>query len=260
MQSIKKIVIIGAGSLATNLALALHHNGLQLLQIVNRTLLNAKLLAEKVNASFSNNLDEIDLNADLYIIAVSDASISEILKSFHMNDKLVVHTAGTIEMEVLKSVSSNYGVFYPLQTFSKTDIISFDKIPVCIEANLTENARLLIELGEKLSKNVQMITSAQRKMLHISAVFACNFSSYMHLIAYQLLTENHLSFELLQPLILRTAEKTQILQPDLALTGPARRNDAAVMEEHLQILTNHSEFQAIYKLISDYIVKHYHSL
>ncbi|MEI6696770.1 MAG: DUF2520 domain-containing protein [Bacteroidota bacterium] len=258
MKSIKKIVIIGAGSLATNLALALHNNGLQLIQIVNRTIMNATILAKRVNASFTNNLDEIEQNADLYIIAIADAGISEIIKSMNLIDKLVVHTAGTIEMEVLKSVSCNYGVFYPLQTFSKTDITAFDKIPVCIEANSPENARLLIELGEKLSKNVQSITSSQRKMLHISAVFSCNFSSYMHLIAHQLLTENQLPFDLLQPLILRTAEKVQILQPEDALTGPARRNDTAVMDEHLQLLSNHIEFQAIYKLISDYIVKHYH--
>ena len=130
MKSIKKIVIIGAGSLATNLALALHNNGLQLIQIVNRTIMNATILAKRVNASFTNNLDEIEQNADLYIIAIADAGISEIIKSMNLIDKLVVHTAGTIEMEVLKSVSCNYGVFYPLQTFSKTDITAFDKIPV----------------------------------------------------------------------------------------------------------------------------------
>lgn len=258
MQSINKIVIIGAGSLATNLAVALHDNGLQILQIVNRTLSNATILAKKVNASFTSDLADINLRADLYIVAVSDNSILEIVKKLFLKDKLVVHTAGTIDMNILKSVAGNYGVFYPLQTFSKAEIIPFDNIPICIEANAKENEILLIDLGKKLSSNIQKITSEQRKILHVSAVFACNFSNYMYLIASKILAENQLSFEILKTLILRTAEKVQTQQPENALTGPARRNDIAVMQEHLQLLKNNSEYQEIYKLISDNISKHFH--
>ncbi len=258
MQSIEKIVIIGAGNLAVNLAVALHNNGLQVLQVVNRTLSNAMLLAEKVNASYTDNVDEINLQADLYIIAVSDASISAVLENIHLKRKLVVHTAGTIDMEIINSISDNYGVFYPLQTFSKTENIAFDNIPICIEANFTENEALLMELGKKLSNNVRKITSEQRKILHISAVFACNFSSYMYLIAHKILLENQLPFDILKPLIHRTAEKLQTQQPENALTGPARRNDKEVMQAHLQLLENYPEYQKIYKLISDNIIKHFH--
>ncbi len=258
MQSIEKIVIIGAGSLATNLAVALHNNGLQILQIVNRTLSNATILAEKVNASYTNNFNKIDLQADLYIIAVSDSIISEISEKLLLKNKLVVHTAGTIDMEIIKSISSNYGVFYPLQTFSKTEIIDFKNIPICIEANSLDNEALLIELGKKISNNIQKTTSEQRKILHISAVFASNFTNYMYLVADKMLSENQLSFDLLKPLIHRTAEKVQTQQPENALTGPARRNDIVVMQAHLQLLENHPEYQKIYKLISDNINKHFH--
>ena len=258
MQSIEKIVIIGAGSLATNLAVALHNNGLQILQIVNRTLSNATILAEKVNASYTNNFDKIDLQADLYIIAVSDSIISEISEKLLLKNKLVVHTAGTIDMEIIKSISSNYGVFYPLQTFSKTEIIDLKNIPICIEANSLDNEALLIELGKKISNNIQKTTSEQRKILHISAVFASNFTNYMYLVADKMLSENQLSFDLLKPLIHRTAEKVQTQQPENALTGPARRNDIVVMQAHLQLLENHPEYQKIYKLISDNINKHFH--
>jgi len=258
LQSIEKIVIIGAGSLATNLAVALHNNGLQILQIVNRTLSNATILAEKVNASYTNNFNKIDLQADLYIIAVSDSIISEISEKLLLKNKLVVHTAGTIDMEIIKSISSNYGVFYPLQTFSKTEIIDFKNIPICIEANSLDNEALLIELGKKISNNIQKTTSEQRKILHISAVFASNFTNYMYLVADKMLSENQLSFDLLKPLIHRTAEKVQTQQPENALTGPARRNDIVVMQAHLQLLENHPEYQKIYKLISDNINKHFH--
>jgi predicted short-subunit dehydrogenase-like oxidoreductase (DUF2520 family) len=259
LQSIEKIVIIGAGSLATNLAIALNNNGLQIIQIVNRTLSNAELIASKINASFTDNFDEINLNADLYIIAVSDDSIHEILKKLLLKDKFIVHTAGSIDMDVIQTISDNYGVFYPLQTFSKTDIISFENIPVCIEANSFENETLLFHLGHKLSGKVQKITSEQRKILHISAVFSCNFTSYMYLIAQEILTENHLSFDILKPLIQRTAEKVQKKHTDIAISGPARRNDNIVMTDHLEYLRNHPEYKEIYQLISKNIIKHFYN-
>ena len=258
MQSVEKIVIIGAGSLATNLAIAMHNSGINILQIVNRTLPNAIVLAEKVNASFTDNFAEIDRSADLYIIAVSDTSIYDVLQKINLKGKFIVHTAGTIDMDIIKSFSNDFGVFYPLQTFSKTELVTFEKIPICIEANSIENENLLIQLGENLSKNIQKINSEQRKVLHISAVFASNFSSYMYFIAYEILEKNRISFDILKPLILRTAEKVQTLQPESAMTGPARRNDTAVMQVHLDLLSNHTEFKEIYKLISNNIVKHFH--
>ncbi len=250
--------MIGAGNLATNLAVALHNNGLQIVQIVNRTLDNAEKLAEKVNAKFTDDYDGINDKADLYIIAVSDDSICELLGKLNLRDKLVIHTAGSIDMEVLHAFSNKYGIFYPLQTFSKNEIISFENIPVCIEANTVEYETVLFQLGEKLSNNVHKVSSEQRKILHVAAVFASNFSSYLYLIADKILSDNNMSFDLLKPLIFRTAEKIQSQATENALTGPARRNDTAVLQAHLQLLENLPEYQQIYNLISNSIVKHFH--
>ncbi len=260
MQSIEKIAIIGAGSLATNLAIALHNSGINILQIANRTLPNAIVLAEKVDATFTDNFTEIDKSADLYIIAVSDTSIYDVLRKINLNGKFIVHTAGTIDMDIIKPFSDNFGVFYPLQTFSKTDVVSFDNIPICIEANSIKNEKLLIKLGENLSKDIQKINSVQRKILHVSAVFASNFSSYMYFIAHEILEKNEISFDILKPLILRTAEKIKTHQPESAITGPARRNDIAVMQSHLNLLNEQKEFKEIYKLISNNIIKHFHQI
>jgi predicted short-subunit dehydrogenase-like oxidoreductase (DUF2520 family) len=258
LQSVEKTVIIGAGSLAINLAVALHNCGIKILQIVNRTLPNAMELAERVNASFTDNFAEIDTTADLYILAVSDTSISDVLQKINLKGKFIVHTAGTINMNIFKSFSDDFGVFYPLQTFSKTELVTFENIPICIEANSKKNENLLIQLGKNLSQNIQKINSEQRKVIHVSAVFASNFSTYMYFIANEILEKSEISFDILKPLIHRTAKKVQTLKPKSALTGPARRNDIAVMQAHLDLLNNHKEFKEIYKLISDNIVKHFH--
>ena len=159
MQSVEKTVIIGAGSLAINLAVALHNCGIKILQIANRTLPNAMELAERVNASFTDNFADIDTTADLYILAVSDTSIYDVLKRVNLKGKFIVHTAGTINMNIFKSFSDDFGVFYPLQTFSKTELVTFENIPICIEANSIKNENLLIQLGKNLSQNILKINS-----------------------------------------------------------------------------------------------------
>ncbi|MFZ4401185.1 MAG: Rossmann-like and DUF2520 domain-containing protein [Bacteroidales bacterium] len=260
MQSIKKVVIIGAGNLAVNLAMSFHSNGLQIVQIVNRTKANAAKLASKINTSFTDNFNEIDLSADLYVIAVSDEAISAILCKLKLRDKLVVHTAGSVDMNILSTITVNFGVFYPLQTFSTSDIIDFSNIPICLEANSLTNESLLIDLSEKLSNNIQIINTEKRKIIHLSAVIASNFSNYMYLVASDILTENRLSFDLLKPLIQRTAEKIQNHSAHNAMTGPAKRNDNTVINEHIKLLENNKNYQDLYKLISNCINKHFNKI
>lgn len=258
MNRISKIVFIGAGNVATNLAIALHSKGLNIVQIVSRTINSAKELALKVDADFTDDLSGISQNADLYIFSVTDAALIELSTKISLPGKVVVHTAGTLEMEVLKSISNNYGVFYPLQTFSKAEIIDFEEIPICIESNHKEIESFLINLANLISKNVHLINSDQRKILHVSAVFACNFSSYMYLIAHDILEENGLEFDLIKPLIIRTASKIKTQEPEDAITGPSRRNDTEIINNHLNYLKTNPDYFEIYKLLSNNIAKHFH--
>ena len=169
---IESVVIIGAGNLATQLALALSKKGIRVKQVYSRTLEAAKELAIQVNADFTNDLSCLMTDADLYIISVKDSAISEVLMNILLDkNSLIVHTAGSISMKVLSSFTNNYGVFYPLQTFSKSREVDFSKIPICIEANDTSSLIKLQELAEKLSSSVQQVDSDQRKTLHLAQRF-----------------------------------------------------------------------------------------
>jgi len=176
-------------------------------------------------------------------------------KELNFKDKLVVHTSGSLPMDVLKEVSSNFGVFYPLQTFSKSRKADFKSIPICIEANTADNENHLVDLGTSISGNVQHINSEERKILHLAAVFACNFPNYMYTIAEQILARNKLDFNFLKPLIEETAAKVQTIDPHNAQTGPAKRGDKIIMNQHLELLKDSPGFKDIYKLISSEILK-----
>ncbi len=262
---IQNIVLIGAGNLATQLALALQEKGICVGQIYSRKIESASSLAAKVNASFTNELSQLVPEADLYIIAVKDSAIQEVLENLQLDEsRLIVHTAGSIPMGVLEGFTTNYGVFYPLQTFSKSRKVDFADIPICIEANHPANILKLEELGNKLSNSVNQINSGERKTLHLAAVFTNNFVNHFYTIGAAILHDKKLDFDLLKPLIRETAEKIQTMHPIDAQTGPARRDDQAIIHAQLKMLRNQAEFQKIYSFVTESIFqlqqKHNHDL
>ena len=251
---IERVVIIGAGNLATQLALALTGRGIQVKQVYSRTLETAKALAIQVSADFTNDLSCLVTDADLYIISVKDSAIEEVLMNLVLDkSRLIVHTAGSIPMEVLSSYTNNYGVFYPLQTFTKSRKVDFSVIPICIEANDTSTLVKLQQLAEILSTSVQQVDSDQRRTLHLAGVFVNNFVNHLYVIGSEILQHKKLDFNLLKPLILETAQKVEILHPMEAQTGPARRNDQAVISAQLKQLQEFPEFQKIYNSVTESI-------
>jgi predicted short-subunit dehydrogenase-like oxidoreductase (DUF2520 family) len=251
---IENAVMIGAGNLATQLALVLEEKGIRIKQVYSRTIESAKLLAEQIESVYTNDLTQLNPDADLYLIAVKDPAIQEILENLMLPDnKLIVHTAGSVPMQILEGFTSNYGVFYPLQTFSKSRKVDFSEIPICIEANHPSNFMLLEELGQKLSKTVCQINSDERKSLHLAAVFTNNFVNHFYAIGAELLHEQKIDFELLKPLIRETAAKIETLQPLEAQTGPAKRNDQNIIALHLKMLQHKPHYQKIYSFVTENI-------
>lgn len=250
-----KAVIIGAGNVGTHLAIALKNEGVQILQIVSKTMKSAVELASRMECSFTTDLREINTNADIYIVCVTDNAIIPVLRQLQIGNKFIVHTSGSMGIEVFYDVAQNYGVVYPMQTFSKFKDINYAEIPLFIEANTPENEQMLFNFVKKISPHVQVINSQQRCMLHICAVFANNFSNHMCTIAEMLMKENQLKFETFKPLLRETFEKITKYSPSISQTGPAMRNDVHVVQKHIDLLANHPEIQQIYKCMSENIIE-----
>ena len=240
-----KIVLLGAGNVGTHLYRVLQNKeDLQLIQWYNRSLRFEK---EPTSCPVTQDLNNI-VEADLYILSVSDSTIPRLSKALESKNGLIVHTAGSVSMDVLNK-HKNHGVFYPLQTFSKNKAVDFEQIPLCLEANKEENLHLLNKLAQAIGGPIHLINSAQRKALHVAAVFVNNFTNHLYTIGEDLCKEHNLPFSVLQPLIAETADKIKYLPPSQAQTGPAVRGDQKVLEDHLQHLTKESH-QKLYQLIS----------
>lgn len=256
MNSTKTVSFIGAGNVATHLAKALYKNNFLIKQVFSKSFKNANSLAKKVNAQPIDLLTQLSANAEIYIIAVPDDVIEKVLKQFPFKNKLVVHTSGSVGIELFaKNSFSNFGIFYPLQTFSKNKAVDFTKVPFCLEANTKTNLKSIEAVTKYLSDKIYPINSEQRQLLHLAAVFACNFSNNMYQIAYDICNKNSIDFDILKPLIIETANKITIQTPQEAQTGPAKRNDKKTIEKHLSLLDNQKNYQEIYRLITESIVQ-----
>ncbi len=245
-----KIVIIGAGNVATQLGLALKKSNYCIIEVYSKHKTSASSLAKILNCNSTHFPNKINTTADIYIIAVNDDSIIEVVDQLRLKDKIVVHTSGSVDMNILTPSSKNFGVFYPLQTFSKNNKVNFKTIPICLEANNTSTYKTLQTIAKRISNNVKKINSDQRKTIHLAAVFANNFSNHLYAIASDILKSANLSFDILKPLIEETAKKIIQLSPLETQTGPAARDDQKTMNNHLKMLSKKKEYQQLYKLMS----------
>jgi len=233
-----QIVFIGAGNLATQLAKVFYEKGLNIAQFYSRTEESARALAAQFGAEFTNSLQDVKRKADLYICALKDDALSEVLPQLTDCEGIFVHTAGSVAMNIFEGLFKNFGVFYPLQTFSKNKKVDFGKIPILIEANNAKTEKFLLTTAKKLSRNVHVIHSGQRAAVHLSAVFACNFVNRMYVLAKKILEKEDLPFEILLPLIDETAEKIHGISPLEAQTGPAVRYDKTIIDKQLKMIEN----------------------
>lgn len=245
-----KVVIIGSGNVAQHLILAFQKTkNIDLVQVFarNKNSVSHLLDSDKIISDY-NKLKE----ADLYIISVVDDAIREVAHLFPYNNKLIAHTSGSVSIDDLCN-NNRKGVFYPLQTLSKKKEVDFKSVPLCIEAQNETDLNLLNEIANSISEKVYKISSEQRKSLHVAAVFVSNFVNHLYKIGSDICTEHEVPFEILKPLILETAKKVQVLSPNDAQTGPAKRKDTTTINKHLEILTDENQ-KEIYKLLTKSII------
>ncbi len=248
-----KIAMLGAGNVATQLALAIQKAGHQVVQVYNRSIPAGEELARKVGAPFTTDLSAL-ADADLYILAVKDDAIAEVASSLQIGDKFVVHTSGTQSRELLKSASPNYGVFYPLQTMTKQALVDFNQIPFLLEGSNNATVLELEGLAAALSKRIYVVDEQQRQWIHLAAVFANNFTNHMYSISERLLLDHGLPFDVLKPLIFKAIENLESFSPSEIQTGPAARRDFQVIDKHLQLLTDEHRLRKVYEVLTDSII------
>ena len=234
-----KVVLIGRGRLAPNLEHALLLAGHDVASINSRT------------------LEALPLEADVFVVAVKDAALTDVIRAAtkDRDSQLFVHTAGSMPMDLFKGHTAHYGVFYPMQTFSKERLVDFNDISVFLEASDGVSMERLKMLATTLSPHIYELDSEGRKHLHLAAVFACNFVNHCYALSAEVLKSKGLPFSVMLPLVDETAQKVHELAPKDAQTGPAIRGDQNVMQMQASMLADNPAAKHIYEALSNDILR-----
>lgn len=249
------IVIIGTGNTATVLGKKLKQAGHRIVQVFGRDSTAASRLAYELATESTTYWNVVSRDADLYILAVSDIAIQEVLKELQLPDKTIVHTAASVSKDILQKAASHFGVFYPLQSLKK-DTVYLPDIPVVIDASDEKTLMELDGLAHTISDRVVEANDEQRLKLHLAAVLCNNFVNHLYALAEAYCVQEGIDFQLLLPLIRETAARIETASPSQSQTGPAMRNDRNTIDKHLALLGQYPELKKIYLLFTDSIHHH----
>ncbi len=223
------------------------------LQIYSRSNESAKSLADKYAISYTSQISEISTMADLYLFLLSDTGINELADTFPYNNKLMIHSSGSIPMDIFAKKTDKFGVFYPFQTFRKEIQMDFSKVPICLESSDEELMKNLINLSEKLNCKHYPLDGKQRQILHLAAVFTCNFMNHSIHLGERILDQYDIEKALLKPLLEQSFANVLNYTAEKSQTGPAVRNDKNIMDKHLELLSENEDLAHIYKALSQSI-------
>lgn len=250
-----KIVVVGSGNVATHFARAFHASGNDILQVYSRNIAHAQVLASQLDAQAVDRFSDLADDAHLYLLAIPDDALYEVVTQISPKQGIVVHTSGSVPMDVLKPLSAKIGVVYSPQTFVKSLEMNYCELPFCIEASDGEVLERLKNLVLPVSQKIYEINSDQRRKLHLAAVFVNNFGNALNAMAQDITTQNDIPFEILHPIIAVTAEKASHGDLWQLQTGPAVRGDEKTISNHKKLLANDSDLLELYSLITSIIQK-----
>ncbi|QES87578.1 Rossmann-like and DUF2520 domain-containing protein [Rhizosphaericola mali] len=261
-REINKIVIIGSGNVATILAKKIQKNKhYTIVEIVARNIQTGKSLADEIHSLLCTDISKISQIADIYIVAVQDKTLPILaneLNNYIPKDKIIVHTTGSASINILKNISSNIGVIYPLQSIKSSSSL-YIEIPLFIDANNEKTKIQISDLANSISSKVDIANDEKRLKLHIAAVIVSNFSNYLFTLGEDFCKTENISFEYLLPLIEETVRRMQTTSPSIMQTGPAIRADQNTIDLHKRILKkeNLSETLDVYSFLTEKIQQHF---
>ncbi len=251
-----KVVIIGTGNTATVLGRLIKQSGHSIIQVCGRRADATGLLAQSLDAAYVTSINDIDPDGDLYLLAVSDNAVATMAGQFSFPSKLLVHTAGSVSIDILKKASKNYGVLYPLQSLCK-EVESLPVIPFLVDGNTSDDLTLLYDFAKTLSPLVQKADDGDRKKYHLAAVLVNNFSNHLYTLANDFCMGTQADFKLLLPLIQQLPLRLNEYSPKELQTGPAIRNDQVSITTQLEMLNDYPEIKNLYALFTKSIQEYY---
>ncbi|KPM47873.1 Rossmann-like and DUF2520 domain-containing protein [Jiulongibacter sediminis] len=255
------ISIIGTGNIAWHFIQVFEENDLNVAEVFARKKRKAAdMQGYAYDVAVQTNLDFSNSTSKVFFLAVSDDAIVQVASEIRLpKEAILVHTSGAktlgeLSVALERNPEVKMGVFYPLMTFTRGVPVDFRKVPICIEGEDEYTLSILRGIAQKISGNVSEITSHQRLVLHVAAVFGCNFVNHLWALSKEIVEEEEIDFEILKPLISETFQKAMKAEhPAQVQTGPAVRDDESTIEKHKKLVKEDPDLLKVYKTLTQSI-------
>jgi predicted short-subunit dehydrogenase-like oxidoreductase (DUF2520 family) len=251
------IVLIGSGNTATVLGRKAKAVGHRIIQVFSRKEEHANQLAVKLSAKSTSDINSIERNADLLIVAIKDDVIKSFIWEIGGLKGPIVHTAGAIPMAEISGQNRLYGVLYPLQSLRK-EMEILPQFTILMDGNIEESKKLIHEFASTIGETVLEADDTTRLKYHLAATVVNNFTNHLFTLAESFCKKENISFAVLQPLMEETVARLRTESPGRLQTGPALRNDIVTLEKHRQLLLSYPALLEFYEKFTREI-QNYHS-
>lgn len=248
--------LIGTGNMAWFLATRMQAGGHTCVGIWGRNKDAATTLAQTHYFPLLDNLSEIHDGPDACLLAVSDSAINLLAPKLDLRHTTLIHHSGSAPA-VISGNSGNQGIVWPVYSILKQDMPAQGNFPCIWEANSSAARVAVQEVCRVISVIAYEAIGSQRQALHLAAVMGNNFTNYLLGICADVCAAQQVPFNLLQPILQQTLDRSALQHPALMQTGPARRNDLATMNTQMDMLSANPYWQRVYAALSEAIKNTY---
>ena len=244
-----RIAIVGAGNLASALAVSLHGAGYRIDQIIVResgeSMRRARRLASEVAASAVAAVGA-QIQAEIVWFCVPDAALAgaaeSLAKAANWRGKVALHSSGALasdELAVLQRRGAAVASVHPLMTFVRSSRPSLVEVPFALEGSL-KAVRAARAIVLDLRGQPFTIRKQHKEAYHAWGMFASP------LLTALLAASEHAAGaagvsrkaarERMLPILRQTLANYARLGAPGAFSGPIARGDVATVEKHLSVL------------------------
>jgi predicted short-subunit dehydrogenase-like oxidoreductase (DUF2520 family) len=244
-----RIAIVGAGNLATTLAIALHQTGYSIDQIISRktasSVRKAGRLARKVGAQVSS-ADKAQILADIVWFCVPDAAIASVAQSLapaaQWRGKIALHSSGALtsdELAILRGRGAFVASIHPLMTFVRKSRPSLAEVPFAIEGDPAA-VRAARKIVKNLSGHAFAIRNQDKAAYHAWGTFASPLLTALLVTTEKVAAiagvNGKMARKRMLPILRQTLENYANFEAADSFSGPIVRGDFDTVKRHLQSL------------------------
>jgi len=242
------IAIVGAGNLATALAISLRETGFHIDAVITSgraaSLVRARSLAAKIGSRVLSRVERAQ--AGLLWICVPDSAIAQaavsLANQLEGRGRVVLHSSGVLSSDVLqplRATGASVASVHPFMTFVRGSRPSLAGVPFAIEGD-SQAVRIGRSIVRRLGGKPYAISKEEKNAYHAWGTFASPLLTALLAVTEQVAVLAGVppkqARQRMLPILLQTVRNYAEFGARGGFSGPIIRGDVATVRRHLDVL------------------------